>query len=541
MKTTINFLVLLLVSIFCICSTLNADLNVIPHPQSVTEGKGFFNINETTSIVATPGAEMLAKYLAELIRPATGYKLSVRSNNIEVMPQNSIYLQLYRNKGRNNPEAYTLKVTPESILIIASDLQGIFYGIQTVRQLLPAEIESKQKIENFRWSVPSVEIKDFPRFQWRGMHLDVCRHMFPVEFIKQYIDVMAMYKLNTFHWHLTEDQGWRIEIKKYPKLAEIASKRDSTPIPADRSKSDGKPYGGYYTQEQVKEIVAYAADRFITVVPEIEMPGHSVAALTAYPELGCTGGPYKVRTTWGVEEDVYCAGNEQTFEFLENVMNEVLELFPSRVIHIGGDECPKTRWHECPKCQKRMKDNNLPDEHALQSYFITRMEKYLNSKGRVIIGWDEILEGGLAPNAMVMSWRGTEGGLAAARQNHYVVMSPNSHCYFDHYQSKDQSKEPPAIGGFLPLDKVYSYNPVPDELTAKQRKYIKGVQANLWTEYIPTVEQAQYMAYPRELALAEVAWTAENLKSYQRFLNTLKTELKRLDLLKVNYRNPFEN
>ena len=539
MNTTFNFLVLLVAAMACFCDSLLADVSVIPYPQAVIEGKGTFDINASTSIIVSPGAERQASYLAELIQPATGYKLNVRSNNIDVLSQNSIYLQLYKN-GDNNPEAYSLKVTPGSILIIASDSPGLFYGIQTLRQLLPPEIESSQKIENFSWAVPSVEIKDFPRFQWRGMHLDVCRHMFPVEFIKKYIDLMALYKLNTFHWHLTEDQGWRIEIKKYPKLTEISSKRESTPIPADRNTSDGKPYSGYYTQDQVREVVAYAAQRFITVVPEIEMPGHAVAALAAYPELGCTGGPYKVSTKWGIEDDVFCAGNDQTFEFLENVMDEVLALFPSKIIHIGGDECPKTRWHNCPKCQQRIKDNNLADEHALQSYFITRMEKYINSKGRTIIGWDEILEGGLAPNAMVMSWRGTEGGIAAAKLNHPVVMSPSSHCYFDYYQSQDQSKEPPAIGGFVPLEKVYSYNPIPDGLTAEQRIYIRGVQANLWTEYIPTAEQAEYMAYPRGLALAEVAWTAENLKSYQRFLITLKTELKRLDMLKVNYRNPFE-
>ena len=539
MKTKINLIILLFTFVVSLVSSLKADINIIPQPQEITVKQGNFEIKSSTSIVTSPGAEDLAKYLADLFRPATGFNLKTRANNINNLPQNSIYLQLYKN-GSDTREAYTLKVTSGSILIIASDPAGLFYGIQTLRQLLPTQIESSSKVENVAWVVPAIEIKDFPRFQWRGMHLDVCRHMFPVKFIKQYIDTLAMYKLNTFHWHLTEDQGWRIEIKKYPKLTEIASKRDSTPIPADRNKSDETPYGGFYTQAQVKEIVDYAADRFITVVPEIEMPGHSVAALTAYPELGCTGGPYKVRTWWGVEDDVFCAGNDQTFEFLQNVLDEVIALFPSKIIHIGGDECPKTRWEKCPKCQQRIKDNNLADEHALQSYFITRIEKYLNSKGRTIIGWDEILEGGLAPNAMVMSWRGTEGGIAAAKQNHSVVMSPNSHCYFDHYQAEDQSKEPPAIGGFLPLEKVYSYDPMPAELPSNQRKFIMGVQANLWTEYIPTVQQAQYMAYPRALALAEVAWTAPKNKSWQRFQASLKTELKRLDLHNINYRNPFD-
>lgn len=351
---------------------------------------------------------------------------------------------------------------------------------------------------------------------------------------------MAMYKLNTFHWHLTEDQGWRLEINQYPKLAEISSWRDETVVGhASRSKVyDGIGYGGFYTQKQVKEIVQYATDRFITVVPEIEMPGHSTAVLAAYPELGCTGGPYNVVTTWGVHKDVFCAGKEETFKFLQNVLDEVCELFPSKYIHIGGDECPKDRWKECPDCQKRIKDNGLKDEHELQSYFIKRIEKYLNSKGRQIIGWDEILEGGLAPGASVMSWRGIKGGIEAAKQKHNVVMTPGSHMYFDHYQSKITDKEPLAIGGYLPLDVVYSYEPIPEELSADEQKYIMGAQANVWTEYIATTKYAEYMLFPRVCALAEVVWTPKEKKDFTDFSKRMDTEYLRLYRYGINYRKP---
>jgi hexosaminidase len=343
-----------------------------------------------------------------------------------------------------------------------------------------------------------------------------------------------------FHWHLTEDLGWRIEIMQYPELSRISAWRDETLVGHAREeprKFDGKRHGGYYTQDEIREVVAYAKERYITIVPEIEMPGHSLAALAAYPELSCTGGPFKVGTTWGVYKDVYCAGNEKTFEFLENVLTEVMELFPGEYIHLGGDECPKDRWEQCPKCRQRIRSEGLRDEHELQSYFIRRMEKFLNAHNRRIIGWDEILEGGLAPNATVMSWRGEEGGIAAARAGHDVVMAPNSHTYFDYYQA-DPENEPLAIGGLLPIEKVYSYDPVPGELDRQQKSHILGVQAQLWTEYIPTPAQAEYMAYPRACALAEIAWTPLDRKDYERFTAALANHLKRLDRLHVNYRRP---
>jgi len=360
--------------------------------------------------------------------------------------------------------------------------------------------------------------------------------MFPVEFVKRYIDLLAMLKMNVFHWHLTEDQGWRIEIKRYPELTRIGSRRSSSPVPGDPSQQDGKPYAGFYTQDEIRQVVAYAAERHVNVVPEIEMPGHSMAALASYPELGCTGGPYQVRTQWGIEEDVYCAGNEEVFEFLENVLDEVLDLFPSPFIHVGGDECPKSRWRECPKCQARIKEENLADEDELQSYFIRRIENYLSNRGRRLIGWDEILEGGLAPGATVMSWRGTEGGIRAAQSGHDVVMTPFTHCYFDYYQSEDHENEPAGIGGYLPLETVYAYEPVPEELTPEQGEHILGAQGNVWTEYIFSPAQVEYMAYPRAIALAEVVWTPAEGRDYPDFLRRLEPYLLRLDRMGVNYR-----
>jgi hexosaminidase len=360
--------------------------------------------------------------------------------------------------------------------------------------------------------------------------------MYPVPFIKKFVDLLALHKYNIFHWHLTDDQGWRIEIKQYPKLTEIGSQRAATPIPADRRQLDGKPYGGYYTQEEIKAVVTYAQERFITVVPEIEMPGHAVAALASYPELGCRGAGYEVRTTWGIAKDVFCAGNDAVFTFLENVLTEVLALFPSEYIHVGGDECPKDRWQECPKCQARIQAEGLADEHELQSYFIQRIERWLNAQGRRLIGWDEILEGGLAPNATVMSWRGSQGGIEAANAGHDVVMSPTTHCYFDYYQSQDQANEPPAIGGFLPLEKVYSFNPLPEEIAPDQAHHILGGQGNVWTEYLPRQEQVEYMTYPRATALAEVVWSEPARRDYDDFLARLEPHLRRLASLKVNYR-----
>ena len=369
------------------------------------------------------------------------------------------------------------------------------------------------------------------------MHLDVGRHMFPIAYIKRYIDMIALHKMNKFHWHLTEDQGWRIEIKKYPKLTETGAFRKETLIGHGGKKPftyDGKPYGGFYTQDEVKEIVAYAASRFITVIPEIEMPGHAMAALAAYPGLACTEGPFEVQTRWGVFDDVFCAGKEETFKFLEDVLSEVFELFPSGYVHIGGDECPKTRWEKCPLCQKRMKEEGLKDENELQSYFIQRIEKFVLSKGRKIIGWDEILEGGLAPEATVMSWRGTTGGVAAAKRKHEVIRAPYPFVYLDYYQCEPEG-EPLAIGGYLPLEKVYSYDLMPEELTAEEQKYILGIQGNLWSEYLSTPEQMEYMAYPRMFAIAETGWTPGRLKDFEDFLARLEVLKKRYDAIGINY------
>ena len=505
------------------------DFSIIPQPQEIIKKEGKFILDNTCSISFDSENKDLARiagFFEEYVNTVYGFKMSDNSNSKSI--QLKIMSRL--NLGK---EGYLLKVSPKTIVITASEPAGVFYGVQSLKQMLP--LESK----NSQLEIAAAEIKDKPRFTWRGNMLDVGRHFFPVSFIKKYIDILAMYKINTFHWHLTEDQGWRIEIKKYPLLTEISHWREETVLGHHRSGQgkDGVGYGGFYTQDQCREIVRYAAERYITVVPEIEMPGHSSAALAAYPNLGCTGGPYKVQETWGVHTDVYCAGKEETFEFLQNVLDEVLDIFPSEFIHIGGDECPKVAWENCEHCQARIKENNLQNEHELQSWFITRMDKYLSSKGRRLIGWDEILEGGLAPEATVMSWRGIKGGIEAAKQKHDVVMSPTSHMYIDYYQAEDKDNEPLAIGGFLPVEKVYSYEPIPEELNAEEAKYILGVQSNLWTEYVATTSKAEYMLLPRLQAQAEVAWTPKDLKDFADFENRLEKDYSRLQKLGINFRN----
>ena len=505
------------------------DFSIIPQPQEIIKKEGKFVLDKTCSISFDSENKDLARiagFFEEYVNTVYGFKMSDNSNSKSI--QLKIMSRL--NLGK---EGYLLKVSPKTIVITASEPAGVFYGVQSLKQMLP--LESK----NSQLEIAAAEIKDKPRFTWRGNMLDVGRHFFPVSFIKKYIDILAMYKINTFHWHLTEDQGWRIEIKKYPLLTEISHWREETVLGHHRSGQgkDGVGYGGFYTQDQCREIVRYAAERYITVVPEIEMPGHSSAALAAYPNLGCTGGPYKVQETWGVHTDVYCAGKEETFEFLQNVLDEVLDIFPSEFIHIGGDECPKVAWENCEHCQARIKENNLQNEHELQSWFITRMDKYLSSKGRRLIGWDEILEGGLAPEATVMSWRGIKGGIEAAKQKHDVVMSPTSHMYIDYYQAEDKDNEPLAIGGFLPVEKVYSYEPIPEELNAEEAKYILGVQSNLWTEYVATTSKAEYMLLPRLQAQAEVAWTPKDLKDFADFENRLEKDYSRLQKLGINFRN----
>ncbi|KAF0142963.1 MAG: hexosaminidase [Stygiobacter sp.] len=520
MKTKIMLLILL--SFFISISAQVAN-SIVPKPVSVEIQKGNFFINSETKIRVEPNEEMqsLGDLLASAINGKLGTKVFATSQMTRDIPKSLIQLEI--NKEIQQTEAYSISVKPNLIKISAGSGNGLFYGIQSLFQLFPLEVKGKS------FSIQCVNIKDEPRFGWRGVHLDVCRHFYPVEFVKKYIDVLAMYKMNTFHWHLTEDQGWRIEIKKYPKLTEIGSMRKET-------MKDGKPHGGFYTQEQIKEVVEYARQRYITVVPEIEMPGHSQAALAAYPEYSCTGGPFEVGTTWGVIEDVYCAGNDKTFDFLEDVLTEVMALFPSQIIHIGGDECPKTRWKACDKCQARIKTLGLKDEHELQSYFIQRIEKFVNSKGKKIIGWDEILEGGLAPNAAVMSWRGINGGIAAAKAKHFAVMSPGTHCYFDHYQGL--FNEPKAIGGHTTLEKVYSYEPVPEALNEEEATYIMGAQANLWTEYIETTDYLEYMLLPRMLALSEVVWSTKASRDLKDFLERMKFQYDYLLTNNYNFRIP---
>lgn len=509
----------------------SAGLALIPLPKEVIRKEGIFTIGRNTQIRVAGGAQALqpvADYLAAYLYRAAVLELQVSGGGSKT---NEIEFSL--DAAISGAEAYRLEVSPERIRIRAKEGAGAFYAVQTLLQLLSGSKvgETSGPIE-----VPAVQISDAPRFEYRGMHLDVARHFFPVSFIKRYIDLLAMHKFNRFHWHLTEDQGWRIEIKKYPRLQEVAAWRKETLIGhySDQPHQfDGKRYGGYYTQDEVREVVRYAAERFITVVPEIELPGHSLAALSAYPELACTAGPFEASTKWGIFEDVFCP-KEETFTFLENVLTEVIELFPSEYIHIGGDECPKTRWESCAHCQALIKKEGLKDEHELQSYFIRRIERFINSKGRQIIGWDEILEGGLAPNATVMSWRGIKGGIAAAKEGHKVIMTPTSHCYLDYYQS-DADGEPLAIGGFLPLEKVYNYEPVPDELTAEEARFILGAQGNVWTEYMPTEAQVEYMAFPRALAIAELTWTPREQKNYADFTTRLVQHFPRLDAMNLNY------
>jgi hexosaminidase len=504
---------------------------ILPIPLAQQVNEGVFIMDSSTGI-HTEVAEFkpVADFLKTFVQEGTS-----KIDLVELDFKNVIYFK--KDATITDEEGYSLKVTSKEIIISASSPKGAFYAVQSLRQLLPPTFENGS-YKDAEVAIQNIEITDAPQFKYRGMHLDVGRHFFSVDFIKKYIDMMSMLKMNTFHWHLTEDQGWRIEIKKYPKLNEIAAYRKETLIGHyndQPQRYDGKKYGGYYTQEQIKDIVAYAGKRQIDVIPEIEMPGHSVAAISAYPELGCTGKQIDVATKWGVFDDIYCT-KESTFKFLEDVLDEVMALFPSKYIHIGGDEAPKTNWKACPNCQKLIKKEGLKDEHGLQSYFITRMEKYINSKGKQIIGWDEILEGGLAPNATVMSWRGISGAVTAAKEHHDVILTPGSHCYFDHYQSTNED-EPVAIGGFLPLEKVYSFNPIPEELTKEESKYVLGAQGNVWTEYMQTEDKVEYMVFPRIVALSEVVWSKPENKNYEDFKSRLIQYQKRLDFLDVNYAN----
>jgi len=509
---------------------------IIPAPVSLVPMNGSFTFSKKSKIILSVinnETKLAADYLALLIKNPTGLSIPVEEGSKSI--SRSVFMSF--DSSIVNNEGYVLKITPEIIDIKAKSAVGMFYAVQTIRQLLPVEVENGKIIKGLVLSVPACEIKDEPGFVYRGMHLDVGRHLFPVAYIKRYIDMMALHKMNTFHWHLTEDQGWRIEIKKYPRLTKIGGFRKETLVGSGNEKPqvfDGKPYGGFYTQEEVKDIVAYAKSKFITIIPEIEMPGHSSAALAAYPEFSCTGGPIEVATKWGVFPDVYCAGKDATFNFLEDILSEVIDLFPGKYIHIGGDECPKDRWEKCQDCQNRIKKEGLKDEKELQSYFISRIEKFLISKNRKLIGWDEILEGGLAPEATVMSWRGIEGGIEAAKQKHDVVMSPYNDVYLYIYQCEPKG-QPLAASGYLPLEKVYSFNPLPDKLNKEEQKYILGLEGCLWSEFVNSPELLEYMVYPRMFAIAETGWTPASGKDFKGFLSRLEIVKKRYDAIGINY------
>ena len=505
--------------------------NLIPQPKKLQPQQGVFVMKKGMSVSVEN--ELFSPVAALLVGQAN----KVASLGLSLNKGKSGAISFHMNPSIAK-EAYVLKVASKKIEIEASTGAGAFYALQTLMQLMPPAM-SGDVANATSISIPNCTIEDEPRFGYRGLMLDVGRYFFSVEDIKRFLDVMAMYKLNTFHWHLTEDQGWRVEIKKYPLLTQISSVRKESMLGHYRDrKYDGKPHGGFYTQEQIKEVVAYAASKYITVIPEIEMPGHSQAVLAAYPQLGCNPDKiYQVATRWGVSEDVL-APREETFRFLEDVLTEVMALFPGQYIHIGGDECPKTQWRESRFCQNLMKQLGLKNEDELQSYFIRRIDQFVTSKGKKLLGWDEILEGGLSPNAMVMSWRGVKGGVEAAKQKHDVVMSPNSFFYLDYYQG-DAKTEPLAIGGDLPLSKSYSFEPDLPELTEEETKHVVGIQANVWTEYISNIKYAEYMTYPRALALAEIAWSPKAPKDYPGFKKRLTAHLPHMDARKINYAKVF--
>lgn len=540
-----------LISSLC---TLAQEINIIPKPLKVTQSeKGSYTLKKKITVSSLfpnndKESSNVTKYLIDYLKKYYSIEVTLAAKGTKAD------ITLFPTRMPTGGSlAYRLLVNSNGIRIEANFDEAAFHGVQSLIQLLP--VDSKTAL-----SVPFISIYDEPRFQYRGMHLDIGRHYQPVAFIKRYIDFLAYHKLNKFHWHLTEDQGWRIEIKKYPELTNIGSKRNGTIIGRYPGKgNDNKPHEGFYTQAEIKEVVQYAKERFVEVIPEIEMPGHSSAAIAAYPWLSCfpekptaipanmisaksieeqkNGRIKLVQETWGVFDDVFCAGNDSVFAFLQNVIDEVIALFPSKYFHIGGDECPKTHWKQCPRCQQRMKDLGLKDEHELQSYFVQRIEKYLNSKGKTLIGWDEILEGGLAPNAIVMSWRGEAGGIEAAKQKHQVIMTPGKPVYFDHTQSKNEDSV--TIGGYNPIEAVYAYDPVPKELNADEAKFVVGAQANVWTEYMNNTKKIEYMIFPRMAALSEVLWSTKGNKSWDDFEKRLPVQMKRYEMMGLNYSKAY--
>ena len=507
-------------------------IHVIPYPQSVTLQKGAFkargaqfNCDPALDAATQRAIRSFAIQLSKISGKTSSFATPI---GLEKTAQSGVAkgFAFYADPSLKSG-GYQISIGSKAVLVTASDRDGFLYAIQTLKQLLPVEIYGKTPAsDKVDWKLPACVIKDAPRFGYRGAHLDCCRHFFSVEEVKKYLDVMAIFKLNRFHWHLTEDQGWRIQLKRYPELTEIGAFRNGTMVGKDWQSNDGIRYGGYYTQDQIRDIVAYADELGITVIPEIDLPGHMVAALATYPELGCGTGPYEVRTTWGVADQVLNVGKEETMRFLENVLDEVADLFPSEYFHIGGDECPKKEWKENPDCQAKIRELGLKDdehgtaEQHLQNYVTYRMQQFLALKGKKIIGWDEILEGALEPGATVMSWRGAKGGIQAAQAGFDVIMTPNSHCYLDYYQAKDKDKEPLAIGGYLPVEKVYELEPT-DQISEQNKHHVLGAQVNLWTEYIATPEYLEYMLLPRMLALSEVAWCQPATKDYDRFKATV--------------------
>ncbi|UXX79122.1 family 20 glycosylhydrolase [Reichenbachiella carrageenanivorans] len=508
-------------------ASYNKGINITPKPLELTIGNGTFSLNNQTTLVvdSTSQLQQIARFFALKLQKSTGYNLSIQASATKA---NFIQWSIDPSLTVND-EGYTLDATPQSISIKAKTAQGAYYGMLTLLQLLPAEVESSTLVSNIEWSLPAVSIIDEPRFSWRGYHLDVCRHFISLDEVKKHLDMLSIFKINKFHWHLTDDQGWRIEIKKHPKLISAG---------ATRTEADGSTHSGYYTQEEIKEVVAYAAERYIDVIPEIEMPGHALAALSAYPELSCTGGPFTPRIIWGVETDVFCAGKDEVFTFLEEVLEEIIPLFPYDYVHMGGDESPKDRWKACPHCQARIKSENLHDEHELQSYFMTRMENVLKIQGKQMIGWDEILEGGISDSANIMSWRGEEGGIAAANAENDVVMAPGAWMYLDKYEG-DYKIDPVSIGGHLPLSKIYGYEPIPAGIDSSKAHHILGAQTTMWGEYIYDETLTEYRMYPRAIALAELTWTAKANKDYADFERRINNQMVRMDGHDIEYYIPL--
>jgi hexosaminidase len=542
MKNPVYPLVLLVTTLFLLASCKEntfQQLNIIPKPHSAYATHKNITLDKNSRIIyedPNPALRLMGEELAAFIHSKSDFRPEVVPYSLIQSLENDIFLATNLNDSSFGNDGYRISNSGGKIISIqANGGQGVFYGIQSFYQLFPIEFYQATESKS-SWEVPIVNISDKSRFAYRGMHLDVGRHLFPVEFIKQYIDLMALYKYNYFHWHLTEDQGWRIEIKGYPNLTKTGAWRSETIMghQSERPKNfDGKPYGGFYTQDEVREIVDYAASRYITVIPEIEMPGHSSAALAAYPELGCSGGPYQVQTQWGVFDEIYCT-KESTFTFLEAVLTEVMALFPGKYIHIGGDEAPKKSWKNCPHCQETIREEGLENEAELQSWFITRIADFLQKNDRQLIGWDEILEGGLPSDATVMSWRGTEGGIAAAQMGHDVIMTPGSHCYFDHYQGNSET-EPLAIGGYTPVSKVYAYEAIPAELNQQEARHILGAQANVWTEYLRNPDAVTYMILPRMAALSEALWSPPEKKDWKSFYDRLPAHFSRYEALGLKY------